>query len=272
MTEETTVTAVAEQIIITEPEPQPDFAERQAVITELAKRYPQTFFIDTKQRKPLAIRIFAKITKACPDIPKTNLRKAIGFYCSHFDYLASLQNETHRINLQGELVAEISPQHKEDAKKRIDLATKTNIKTPKNTQFSESDMAERQILTLKRKSEPATTEIKTSPVKPVFAGGDTAHATAKNAKITLVLATDSITRINSEGKKQIKLVVQVGEMQFTAELNSKSYRKALATIDELGADNCNAILQGSMPKFGILDGVGLVVQAKKAQTGFCASG
>jgi hypothetical protein len=36
-------------------------------------------------------------------------------------------------------------------------------------------------------------------------------------------------------------------------------------MDELGADNCNAILQGSMPQFGVLEGVGLVVQAKKVK-------
>lgn len=54
-------------------------------------------------------------------------------------------------------------------------------------------------------------------------------------------------------------------MKFTADLNGKSYRKALATIDELGADGCNAILQGSMPKFGVLEGAGLVIQPKKAK-------
>ena len=126
-------------------------------------------------------------------------------------------------------------------------------------------MAERQTLTLKRNPAAAPTEIKSSPVKTNVATGDTVNASAKSAKITLVLDTASITRINSEGKKQVNLVVQVGEMKFTAKLNSKSYRKALATIDELGADNCNAILQGSMPKFGVLDGVGLVVQPKKAK-------
>jgi hypothetical protein len=125
-------------------------------------------------------------------------------------------------------------------------------------------MAEREVLTLKR-NPVAATENKSSPVKTNVALGDTVNASAKTAKITLVLDTASITRINSEGKKQVKLVVQVGEMKFAAELNSKSYRKALATIDELGADNCNAILQGSMPQFGILEGVGLVVQPKKAK-------
>jgi hypothetical protein len=125
-------------------------------------------------------------------------------------------------------------------------------------------MTERQILTIK-KSADAAQEIKNSPVKNNLATGDTVKASARSAKITLVLDTGSINRIVSEGKKQISLVTQCGEMKFTAALNSKSYRKALATIDELGAEGVVAILQGSMPRFGVLEGVGLVVQPKKTK-------
>jgi hypothetical protein len=63
-----------------------------------------------------------------------------------------------------------------------------------------------------------------------------AKASAKTAKVTLVLDPLSITRVLSEGQKQIKLIVSVGAMKFDAMVNSKSYRKALASIDELGAD------------------------------------
>jgi sRNA-binding protein len=253
-TTEAIVTAVAKQITISEP--QPDFADQQAIIAELAKLYPQTFFVDTKQRKPLMIGIFHQLIAAMPEMTKKRLRYALRFYCNHFDYLTALSHETHRIDLNGEPIEEISQKDKKSIERRLN---KFNL--PKN-KASESNMAEREKLTLKRK--PATTENKSSPVKPT-ATGDKVNASAKSAKITLVLDTASITRINSEGKKQVQLVVQVCEMKFTAELNSKSYRKALATIDELGADNCNAILQGYMPKFGVLEGVGLVVQPKKAK-------
>jgi sRNA-binding protein len=265
MTEEqNTATAIAEQITITEPAEK--FAQEKEIIAELAKLYPKAFFVDSKQRKPLKTgtfqQVFEPVMTILPNISKTTVRKAMAFYCGDFDYIATLHRETHRIDLNGDPAEEIILKHKIRAEKQINPTNATQ-NTPENTPKRETKMAE--TLTLKRKTAAAPTENKSSPVKPNQASGDTANASAKSAKITLVLATDSITRVNSDGKKQIKLVVQVGEMKFAADLNSKSYRKALATIDEFGAENCNAILQGSMPKFGILEGVGLVVQAKKAK-------
>ena len=66
----------------------------------------------------------------------------------------------------------------------------------------------------------------------------------------------------SEGQKQIKLIITVGTMKFEAMVNSKSYRKALASIDELGTDNCNIILQASMTQMGKLESAGLAVMPK----------
>jgi hypothetical protein len=89
-----------------------------------------------------------------------------------------------------------------------------------------------------------------------------AKASAKSAKVTLVLDPLSITRVNSEGKKQTRLVVTVGAMKFDVMVNSKSYRKALIALDELGADNCTVIIQASMLAFGKLEAAGLSVQPK----------
>ena len=93
-----------------------------------------------------------------------------------------------------------------------------------------------------------------------------AKATAKAAKVTLVLDPVSITRVLSEGQKQTKLVVTVASMKFEAMVNSKSYRKALASIDELGTDNCNIILQASMTVPGKLESAGLAVMPKVQKT------
>lgn len=81
-----------------------------------------------------------------------------------------------------------------------------------------------------------------------------AKATAKTAKVTLVLDPLSITVVSSEGKKQTKLIVAVGAMKFAAMVNSKSYRKAFVTLAELGADNCAVILQAVMTVMGNLNG------------------
>ena len=89
-----------------------------------------------------------------------------------------------------------------------------------------------------------------------------AKASAKAAKVTLVLDPLSITRVLSEGQKQVKVIVTVASMKFEAMVNSKSYRKALATLDELGPDNCNVILQASMTVPGKLEAAGFAVMAE----------
>jgi hypothetical protein len=95
-----------------------------------------------------------------------------------------------------------------------------------------------------------------------------AKATAKTAKVTLVLDPLSITRVLSEGQKQTKLIIIVAANKFEAMVNSKNYRKALATLDEFGADSCNIILQATMTRPGTLESAGLAVQPKtpKADT------
>src|SRR5450759_754834 len=116
-------------------------------------------------------------------------------------------------------------------------------------------------------AEPAPGNQSIQPEKEVAAPpkalskGD-AKASAKSAKVTLVIDPASITRVNSEGKKQTKLTVTVGAMKFEAMVNSKSYRKALTAIDEYGIDGCHAILQATMTAFGKLDSAGLAVQPK----------
>ena len=90
-------------------------------------------------------------------------------------------------------------------------------------------------------------------------------AASKSVKVTLVLDSAGISRIDSTGQKQVKLMITVVSMILEADINSKSYRKALAAIDELGAENCNLILQGSMKIQGKIESAGLAVQPKKAK-------
>ena len=94
--------------------------------------------------------------------------------------------------------------------------------------------------------------------KPTPAKAKNHHITgvAKSAKVTLVIDPASITEMDSVGKKQVKIIVTVGPMKFEAMLNSKSYRKALTSIEEYGADQCNAILQATMVKQGVLESAG----------------
>lgn len=90
-------------------------------------------------------------------------------------------------------------------------------------------------------------------------------ATSQSVKTTLVLDPASITGINSIGKKQVPIRITIGNIVLEARLNSKTYRKALTAINELGVENCTAILQGSMKSKWKIEYAGLAVQPKKAQ-------
>jgi hypothetical protein len=83
-----------------------------------------------------------------------------------------------------------------------------------------------------------------------------------------VVEPASIPIIDSTGKKTVTLTIQVAntDIKVTTSLSSKSYRKAMNSIEEFGADGCNAILQGSMKKYGVIEDAGLVVQPKKVAT------
>jgi sRNA-binding protein len=62
----------------------------------------------------------------------------------------------------------------------------------------------------------------------------------------------------------VVLALEVGDgIKATAKLNPKSYRKALATIAELGAENVAVIVQGQMTRPGVIEGAGIVAQPRK---------
>jgi len=62
----------------------------------------------------------------------------------------------------------------------------------------------------------------------------------------------------------VVLALEVGDgMKATAKLNPKSYRKALATVAELGAENVAVIVQGQMTRPGVIESAGIVAQPKK---------
>jgi hypothetical protein len=62
----------------------------------------------------------------------------------------------------------------------------------------------------------------------------------------------------------VVLALEVGDgMTAMVKLNPKSYRKALATIAELGAENVAVIVQGQMTRPGVIEGAGIVAQPRK---------
>ncbi len=108
----------------------------------------------------------------------------------------------------------------------------------------------------------------TPPAKPLSApDAGAVQAAARSAKITLVIDPASFTSLDSIGKKVMPLEVTVaGQFRLTGAVNSKSYRKVLTQIEELGVENCNLILQGNMSQLGQLESLGMVVQERKVKT------
>jgi hypothetical protein len=198
--------------------------------------------------------------------------------------------ESHRVNLQGEPVSEIPFEEKKTVKESLEKFYKQQLEnylkrfTPAtetaDVASEPEPVAEKVIvaepvtvapvveevkpkkLTLKPKTPP----VESTPViqaKPVANNGD--YAKSRGLKVTLVLDPASIPNIDSTGMKKVPLKVQIGEdgLIATTELSSKSYRKALSSIEEYGVEGCNAILQGAMKQYGVIDDAGLVVQPKK---------
>lgn len=121
-------------------------------------------------------------------------------------------------------------------------------------------MTEREKLTLKTKPKPQDD----SPSVPQGA----AQATSKSVKITLVLEPDSLrTVVDSIGKKQVMLKVTAGQTVYHAPLNSKTFRKAVSTLQELGAENCNVLVQGTLKDKNQVEAAGIIVQQKGQKGG-----
>ncbi len=122
-------------------------------------------------------------------------------------------------------------------------------------------------LVLKKRIIESTAEVtpvKAVPIAPAkITDGNV--ATAKGLKVTMVIDPASVPNVDSTGLKKVTLTVQVAnsDIQVTTDINSKSYRKALSSIEEYGVDGCNVIIHGSMKQYGVIDDAGLVVQPKK---------
>ncbi len=104
------------------------------------------------------------------------------------------------------------------------------------------------------------------PLSTPAVEGEAVQAAARTAKITLVLDPASFTPLDSIGKKVMSFEATVaGQFRLTGTINSKSYRKILSQIEELGVENCNLILQGNMSQLGQLEALGIVVQERTAK-------
>ena len=248
----------------------------------LFKQYPSVFRVHDPI--PLALGTSKELLGQLPEsISKNDFKSGMSWYCGRRGYLDAILKNTQRINLQGELVGEITELDKSSAQERLDNKGKKKtepkevkpavkipvapepIITPEIMQPTEEIKTTKLVLK-KRISVPTAeaTPVKAEPIAPakVTTGN---IATAKGLKVTMVIDPASIPNVDSTGLKKVTLMINVAnsDIQVTTDINSKSYRKALSSIEEYGVDGCNVIIQGSMKQYGVIDDAGLVVQPKK---------
>jgi sRNA-binding protein len=275
--------------------------ELHSTIDALYELFPNTFFKNNPEKiKPLQTGTFKLILERYPERFKHHvLKAAMAIYCQSTIYLNSLIHGTQRLDLEGNLVGEITAEQKETVIQSINemKAKRIALVEQKKQEFEATKLAKKALekqtaeikdvietievtepaqpveeikpkkLVLKRKVvEPVAevTEIKSKEPAPIKATNGKV-ATTKGLKVTLVVEPASIPNIDSTGLKKVTLTINVAntDIQVTADLGAKSYRKAMSGIEEFGVDGCNAILQGSMKQYGVIEDAGLVVQPKK---------
>jgi sRNA-binding protein len=251
----------------------------------LFKEYPSTFRVHDPI--PLALGTSKELIGQLPEsISKNDFKLAMSWYCGRTGYLKTILTNTQRINLQGELVGEVTELDKSSAQERLDNKGKKKtepkkvkptveipvtpepIVTPEIMQPTEEIKTTKLVLK-KRITVPTAeaTPVKAEPIAPAKVTNGNI-ATAKGLKVTMVIDPASIPNVDSTGLKKVTLTINVAntDIQVTTDINAKSYRKALSSIEEYGVDGCNVIIQGSMRQYGTIDDAGLVVQPKKTAT------
>ena len=87
--------------------------------------------------------------------------------------------------------------------------------------------------------------------------------TARSLKVTVVLDPASLLVVPvRDGQQRTVLNVRLPDRTVSADVATKSVRKAIAAITEYGPDGCAAIIQGRLAAGDIIVEAGLVVQQK----------
>ena len=87
--------------------------------------------------------------------------------------------------------------------------------------------------------------------------------TAMKLKVTLVLRGDELLTVPAvEGQARTILKVRVPDRVVSADIATKSLRKAQGALKESGADNIALILQGTLTAGDVITDAGLTAQPK----------
>ena len=84
---------------------------------------------------------------------------------------------------------------------------------------------------------------------------------------TILNATELLAIVAPEGKPRITLRIRLPDRTITAEIASKSLRKAQTAIREAGADSIAPVLEGRLVAGDVIAEAGLSAQPKAAKPG-----
>src|SRR3954453_18696256 len=177
--------------------------------------------------RPLKIGVRADLAVLLPDGEAHEvLSRVLRRYARGREYLAALAApDALRHDLAGNPVEPVAEEHKSHVRPKAKAA-----------QSPAPQYQETVIVSVKIKALKVTAVVPPADLKPLPPGAD------------------------------VVLALEVGDgMTAMAKLNPKSYRKALATIAELGAENVAVIVQGQMTQPGVIEGAGIVAQPKKSK-------
>ena len=84
----------------------------------LLKQLQETFAV-FRDHLPLAIGIDKQILAKLADIDRKRLRIALGMHTNSLRYLKTMEKATHRLDIDGNVVAEVSEEHRKHASETL---------------------------------------------------------------------------------------------------------------------------------------------------------
>ena len=84
----------------------------------LLKQLQETFAV-FRDYAPLAIGIDKQIIAKLSDIDRKRLRIALGMHTNSLRYLKTMEKATHRLDIDGNVVAEVSEEHRKHASETL---------------------------------------------------------------------------------------------------------------------------------------------------------
>lgn len=100
------------------------------------------------EKKPLEVGAFYKIMTACPWLDEKDVQIFLKVWCFSKSYLENIIKDTHRYDLHGNPVGEITAEHKERAEKKLE-----ELKASRALKEQNRAMTEAQRLASKQKKE-----------------------------------------------------------------------------------------------------------------------